>query len=156
MKYNDITLVGRLTRDPEIVTTPAGMQIAKISLAVGRDFKNKETGEYETDFFNCSAFSKTAEFVGNYARKGKLVLVSGQMHSRKWTSQAGENHTQWEVVVNKFQLMDKIETEQQPQNTQVTPPVSSRQNTAQAQQPSYEMPTAYDPFADDDIGDGKF
>ena len=67
---NRITLMGRLVADPEMRTTPSGVAVATLRLAVDRDFKNKQTGEKETDFINVVAWRQTAEFVSRYFTKG--------------------------------------------------------------------------------------
>ncbi len=156
MNYNRIVLVGRLTRDPEYRSTPQGSTIARISVAVGRSFKNKD-GEYDTDFFDCTAWQSQAEYAINYLKKGRLVLVEGRMESRKWTSQAGEKHTSWDVHVDNIRPMesnrDGSEGGFRPAapaaQSNIVPPVSSAPATGDPFNSGSEMPSDYDPFADE-------
>jgi len=87
MALNRVVLVGRLTRDPELKYTPAGVPLASMSIAVDRITKD-ESGNYETDFFNVTAWRRTAEFAQNYLKKGRLVSVDGRLQTRSWVDQA--------------------------------------------------------------------
>ena len=82
---NHIVLMGRLTRDPELRRTGSGLAVASFSLAVDRDFGNRETGERETDFIDIVAWRNTAEFVSKYFTKGRMAVVSGRLQIRNWT-----------------------------------------------------------------------
>ncbi len=99
ISYNKIILIGRLTRDPEIKFSTSGTQIATFSLAVDRG-KNDET-----DFVNVVAFGKTAEFIGNYMTKGRLILVDGQLRIEKYQKD-GEQKTAVKVVANQVRFME--------------------------------------------------
>jgi len=87
MALNRVVLVGRLTRDPELKYTPAGVPIATMGIAVDR-FTKDESGNYEVDFFNVTAWRRTAEFAQNYLKKGRLVSVDGRLQTRSWVDQA--------------------------------------------------------------------
>lgn len=80
---NNVSIVGRLTKDPELRTTESGTAVCSFSLAVRRDFKNAN-GEYEADFINCTAWRQTAEFVSKYFKKGQQMGVCGSIRTRKW------------------------------------------------------------------------
>lgn len=99
ISYNHVVLVGRLTRDPEIRFATSGTQIASFSLAVDRGKDN------ETDFVNIVAFGKTAEFIGNYMTKGRLILVDGQLRIEKYQKD-GEQKTAVKVVANQVRFME--------------------------------------------------
>jgi len=99
ISYNRTILIGRLTRDPEIKFSTSGTQIATFSLAVDRG-KNDET-----DFVNVVAFGKTAEFIGNYMTKGRLILVDGQLRIEKYQKD-GEQKTAVKVVANQVRFME--------------------------------------------------
>ena len=73
---NKITLMGRLTRDPELNTTPSQIMVAKFDIAVDRKYKNA-AGEREVDFFKCIAWRQTGEFIAKYFKKGNKILVTG-------------------------------------------------------------------------------
>ena len=104
---NRIVLIGRLTRDPDSQYTPSGTAITKFSIAVDRDFKNKETGEKETDFFDVVTFRQTAEFVSKYVTKGRLVSVDGRLQTRKYVSRDGVNKTAFDIQADNVHALDK-------------------------------------------------
>ncbi len=107
MSLNRIVLIGRLTRDPEMKYTPAGVPVATLGIAVQRYTKN-ETGDYDVDFFNITAWRRTAEFASNYLTKGRLVSVDGRLQSRSWVDQAtGQKRTVYEVVADDIQGLDR-------------------------------------------------
>lgn len=97
---NHIVIMGRLTRDPEMRRTGSGLAVASFSVAVERDFPNKDTREKETDFINCVAWRQTGEFVGQYFNKGSMIVVSGRLQIRKWTDDNGNNRTTTEIVAD--------------------------------------------------------
>ena len=86
---NHITIMGRLTRDPELRRTGSGVAVASFTVAVDRDFPSKEGGEKETDFIDCVAWRNTGEFVGKYFTKGRMAVVSGKLQIRGWTDKDG-------------------------------------------------------------------
>ena len=92
---NNITLYGRLTRDPELRYTQSQKPVASFTVAVDRDF-NKE----ECDFIPCIAWNKTAEFVSKHFTKGQLILVNGRLQVREYTDKDGQNRKAYEVVCN--------------------------------------------------------
>ena len=94
---NHIVIMGRLTRDPELRTTQSGVSVASFSVAVDRDFGGRDGGERQTDFFDCSAWRQTGEFVSKYFRKGSMIVVSGRMQSRKFQDREGNNRTAWDI-----------------------------------------------------------
>lgn len=103
---NHITIMGRLTRDPELRRTGSGIAVASFTLAVDRDFPNKETGEKETDFIDCVAWRQTGEFVSKYFTKGRMAVVSGRLQIRKWQNDQGENRYSAEVVADNVYFGD--------------------------------------------------
>lgn len=105
---NKVVLIGRLTKDPEIKYTPAGNAVSTFSIAVNRDFKN-ENGEYDTDFINCVAWNQTAEFMGNYLKKGYQIAVSGSIQTRTYEDKAGKTVYVTEVIVNQVQNLTPVE-----------------------------------------------
>jgi len=74
---NRIVIMGRLARDPELRRTQSGTAVASFTLAVDRDFKDKQTGERATDFIDCVAWRQTGEFVSRYFSKGRMAVVEG-------------------------------------------------------------------------------
>lgn len=104
---NRIVLIGRLTRDPESQYTPNGIALAKFSIAVDRPTKNAETGEKVTDFFDCVAWRRTADFVTQYITKGRLVAVEGRVEIRSWVAQDGTKRKSFDVVADNVQGLDR-------------------------------------------------
>ena len=103
---NHITIMGRLTRDPELRRTGSGIAVASFSVAVDRDFGKNENGEKETDFIDCVAWRNTAEFVSRYASKGRMVVVSGRLQIRGWTDKDGNKRRTAEVVADNVYFAD--------------------------------------------------
>ena len=94
---NHIVIMGRLTRDPELRTTQAGVSVTSFTVAVDRDFGGRDGGERQTDFIDCVAWRQTGEFVSKYFHKGSMIVVSGRLQSRKWQDREGNNRTNWEI-----------------------------------------------------------
>ena len=103
---NHITIMGRLTRDPELRRTGSGVAVASFSLAVDRDFADKQSGEKETDFIECVAWRSTGEFVSNYFTKGRMAVVSGRLQLRSWTDKDGNKRRTAEVVADNVYFGD--------------------------------------------------
>ena len=97
---NHITIMGRLTRDPELRRTGSGIAVASFCVAVDRDFADKQSGEKETDFIDCTAWRQTGEFVSKYFKKGKMIVVSGRLQIRSWTDKDGNKRRSAEVVAD--------------------------------------------------------
>ena len=102
---NNVSLMGRLTRDPELRQTQSGIAVASFSLAVERDFKPQD-GEREVDFFDIVAWRSTAEFVNKYFSKGRMAVVDGRLQSRKWQDKNGNNRVSIEVVADSVYFGD--------------------------------------------------
>ena len=112
---NHITLMGRLVADPELRTTPGGVAVATFRIAVDRDFKNKQTGEKETDFVTIVAWRSTAEFVSRYFTKGRMAVVDGRLQIRPYTDRDGNKRNATEVVAESVYFGDsKRDGEGQP------------------------------------------
>lgn len=103
---NHIILMGRLTRDPELRRTGSGVAVASFTLAVDRDFGNRETGEKETDFIDIVAWRNTAEFVSKYFAKGRMAVVSGRLQIRNWTDKEGAKRRSAEIVADNIYFGD--------------------------------------------------
>ena len=94
MALNMIAICGRLVRDPEYKTTGDGTGYCNFTVAVDDDFKDKD-GKKQTDFIDCTAWRKTAEYVTTYQTKGCQVTVAGRLKSRKWQDKDGNNRVSW-------------------------------------------------------------
>src|SRR3954469_14053288 len=98
--FNQVTLMGNLTRDPELRTTPNGQSVCSFSLALNRSYKNSEGNWQEaTDFIDIVAWAALGERVAQYLTKGRPALVSGRLQSRSW-EQDGQKRSKVEVVAN--------------------------------------------------------
>lgn len=97
---NHITIMGRMVRDPELRRTGNGIAVASFCVAVDRDFADKQSGEKETDFIDCTAWRQTGEFVSKYFKKGKMIVVSGRLQIRNWTDKDGNKRRSAEVVAD--------------------------------------------------------
>ncbi len=102
MNYNRVILVGRLTRDPELRTTPDGVSLVRCRIAV-----NRRTSGEEADFFDFVAFRQNADFLANYATKGRLVLIEGRLQSRSYTDREGIRRTAYEIMTERVRLLDR-------------------------------------------------
>lgn len=103
---NIIALTGNSTKDLELKYTPGGTAVASGTIAVRRDFKNKTTGEYESDFVNFTAFGKTGEIMADHIKKGSKFGINGRLQIRTY-DQDGERKYFTEIVVNAFDFPDK-------------------------------------------------
>jgi len=97
---NQVVLMGRLTRDPELRRTQSGVAVASFTLAVDRDFSSRDGGEKATDFIDCVAWRSTAEFVSKYFIKGQMAAVNGRLQIRDWTDRDGNKRRSAEVVID--------------------------------------------------------
>ncbi len=98
MALNNVVIMGRMTRDPELRRTGSGVAVASFTVAVDRDFSNN--GEKETDFIDCVAWRQTGEFVSKYFAKGSMIVVSGRLQIRSWNDKDGSKRRTAEVVAD--------------------------------------------------------
>ena len=103
---NNVTLVGRITKEPELRYTPQNKAVASFTLAVNRAFKNAN-GEREADFINCIIWGKSAENLANWTHKGQLIGVTGSIQTRNYENQQGQRIYITEVVASNFQVIEK-------------------------------------------------
>jgi single-strand DNA-binding protein len=102
---NNVTLVGRLTRDPELRYTPGGVAYTKVTLAINRPFPNKQTGEREADFVGVTVWGKQAENLSKFTGKGSLVGVVGRIQTGKYEKDGTTVYT-FDVVAESVQFLD--------------------------------------------------
>jgi single-strand DNA-binding protein len=104
--FNKVILLGNLTRDPEVRTTPSGMKIAKFGLAVNRRYRTRDNEQREeTTFVDVDAFGTQAELLERYCQKGSPLFVEGRLRLDQWESQAGEKRSKLCVVLENFQFL---------------------------------------------------
>lgn len=102
---NNVIIMGRLTRDPEMRHTQTGTAVASLTLACDRDFK-PQNGEKETDFIDVVVWGKTAEFAANYFTKGRMAIVEGRLQIRNWQDKDGNKRKTTEVVADRMYFGD--------------------------------------------------
>lgn len=98
--YNKVIMMGRICSDPELKTTPNGVNVCSFRIAVERRFQQKGE-ERKTDFFNVVAWRSTGELVNKYFGKGKMILVEGEMQTRQYTDKSGNQATWYEIVAER-------------------------------------------------------
>jgi single-strand DNA-binding protein len=102
---NKVILIGNLTKDPELITTANGVNLAKFGIAVSRDFKNAN-GEKETDFFNCTIWRTLAENLAKYCHKGDKIALTGAVQNREYTDNAGAKKITTEIAVESVEFLN--------------------------------------------------
>lgn len=137
---NNVTLVGRLTKDPDLRYTQSGTAVGQFTLAVNRNFTNQQ-GDREADFINCVIWRKAAESFANYARKGTLIGLTGRIQTRNYDNQQGQRVYVTEIVVENFQLLESKEVNDQRR--------SSKPDQATFDKQATEKPDPLDPFSKD-------
>ncbi len=117
MDLNRATILGRLTRDPEVRTTPNGRSVATVSVATNRVWVNTGTGakEERPEFHNCVLWGRLAEIAGQYLSKGRRIYFEGRLETRDWTGQDGVKRYRTEIIVDNMIMLDG------PRNTGAAP-----------------------------------
>ena len=142
---NQISVQGRLVRDPDLRRTNSGKAVTSFTLACDRDFKNQQTGEKEVDFIECVAWGGTAETVDKYFRKGNMAVATGRLQLRDWTDKNGQKRRTAEILVNSVYFCGSKEN-----GAQTSYGADSGYNT-----PAYQAPAPAANFAeleDEDTG----
>lgn len=108
MYLNKALIIGNLTRDPELKALPSGIQVASLSVATNRVWKDNNGAKQEsTDYHNVVVFGRQAETAAQYLKKGSSVLVEGRMQTRSWDGQDGKKQYRTEVVADRVQFGNK-------------------------------------------------
>lgn len=132
---NKVFEIGRATKDIELKQTSSGTAVAEFSIAVKRSFKTN--GQYESDFFDCVAYNKTAELISQYVKKGDMVGIEGRLQTRNYTNKEGRKVYVTEIIVENVEFLG---------------------GKKQENQDTIEAPTFNDPFANanfEEIDDGS-
>ncbi|MER1935811.1 single-stranded DNA-binding protein [Proteus terrae] len=141
---NKCILIGHLGQDPEIRYMPSGGAVANITLATSESWRDKQTGEMKekTEWHRVCIFGKLAEIAGEYLRKGSQVYIEGQLQTRKWQDQSGQDRYSTEVVVNIGGTMQMLggnggnqAGSQKPQQPSQQPQQQPKQQAAQNEPP---------------------
>ena len=142
---NQIVIMGRLTRDPELRHTPNGVAVASFSLAVDRGYTPKDGSERQTDFIDVVAWRNTGEFVSKYFVKGQMAAVTGRLQIRDWTDKDGNKRKSAEVVADNIYFTEsKKSREASIGSVEVKDDYSA----------SYSTPVESSDFAELDMDDG--
>ena len=104
---NQVSIIGRLGKDPEARTLPNGRAVSAFTLATSEKWKDKQTGEQveKTEWHNCVAFERVAEIINQYANKGEVIFVQGKLQTRKWTDKNDVERYTTEIVVRDVRLL---------------------------------------------------
>ena len=145
---NHIVIMGRLTHDPELRHTPAGVPVASFSIACDRDFKDKATGERGTDFIDVVAWRATAEFASKYLSRGRMAVVSGRLQIRDWTDKEGGKRRSAEVVADNIYFGDSKSKDSQEPLASTGGPVESAGGDV------FGLPSGFTPDFTQMSGDG--
>ena len=138
---NHITIMGRLTKSPELRRTGSGVAVTSFTVAVDRDIANKETGERDTDFIECVAWRGTGEFVDKHFHKGSMAVVSGRLQIRSWTDKEGNKRRTAEVVADNVYFGDsKKDDSSYTCFVKTTPATVPAQDFQQIQVPDEQLP----------------
>ena len=109
---NKVVIIGRTTKDIEIKATSTGTSVVEFSVAVRRNFKNAN-GENESDFFNCVAYSKLAETIGRYVKKGDMIGLDGRLQTRSYTNREGKKVYVTEIIAENVEFLQTKKQEGQ-------------------------------------------
>ncbi|MBP1994623.1 single-stranded DNA-binding protein [Paenibacillus eucommiae] len=118
---NRVILIGRLTRDPELRYTPAGVAVTQFTLAVDRPFANSQTKEREADFINIVTWRQLAETCANYLRKGRLAAVEGRMQVRNYDNNEGRKVYVTEVIADNVRFLESSGSGNREEGTGTSP-----------------------------------
>lgn len=121
---NRVVLIGRLTRDPELRTTPSGANVCSYTLAVDRNIKAGQTVNQDCDFINCVTWNKSAENMCQYLSKGSLIGVEGRIQTRSYDNQQGQKVYVTEVLTDSVQFLESKRNAQQNQNYEASQPTN--------------------------------
>lgn len=111
---NNVSLIGRLTKDPELKTTQSGLPVCRFTVAVGRTFSKDQT-----DFINCIAWRKTAEFISSYFSKGQRIALTGSIQTGSYTDKDGKTVYTTDINVNNVEFCERREKSDSDSNNSV-------------------------------------
>ncbi len=108
MDLNKVMIIGRLTRDPELKTTPNGTSVCQLGLATNYAYTNQQTGQKveQVEYHTAVLWRKLAEIAGQYLKKGRRVYIEGRLQTRSWDAQDGSKRSRTEVVVDNMIMLD--------------------------------------------------
>ncbi|MCX6767024.1 MAG: single-stranded DNA-binding protein [Candidatus Moranbacteria bacterium] len=109
MSLNKVLLIGNLTRDPELRSTPSGQSVANFAIATNRVWKDPQSGEKKeaVEFHNIVVWRRLAEIAGQYLRKGSKIFLEGRLQTRSWQDQSGTKKYMTEIIAENMQMLDR-------------------------------------------------
>lgn len=128
---NNVSIMGRFTKDPELKTTPNGISVTSFAIGCDRNFKEKGSSDYTTDFFEITAWRKTAEFICSYFRKGDLAAFDGTLQTRTYVDKNNVTHKVVEIIASSAYFCEKKKD-------------GAQQGDAYGQPPYAQHPASYD------------
>lgn len=150
---NKVFLIGNLTRDPEMRSTQSGIPVCNFSIAVNRRFRNAQTGQQETDFFNIVAWRQLAELCSRYLTKGRKVAVLGSIQTRTYEAQDGSKRSAFDIVADEVEFLSAQQNSGAPAGEYHTPSAAPAPASAPRQQaPAYApADSGFTQMDDDDL-----
>ncbi|MDP3985415.1 MAG: single-stranded DNA-binding protein [bacterium] len=138
MTLNKVMIIGNLTRDPEVRTTPNGQQVASFGVATSRQWTNQQTGQKQeqTEFHNVVAWGKLADICGQFLGKGRKVYVEGRLQTREWEGQDGAKRQRTEIVAEQMIMLDRAPQGQGAQGQSFAAP--AKPSAAPSSEPTIE------------------
>ena len=123
---NKVILIGRAVRDPEMRYTPNGTAVTSFTLANNSSYGSGDNKKESVSYFDCVAWSKAAEIITEYLKKGKQILITGRLNQRSWKDSDGNNKSKIEIVVEEFQFIggkdDSTKSDHKPEPKPETKP----------------------------------
>ncbi|MBP9686184.1 MAG: single-stranded DNA-binding protein [Candidatus Doudnabacteria bacterium] len=109
MDLNKVMIIGRLTRDPEMRSTPSGVNVCQLSIATGYAYTNQATGQKveQTEFHNVVLWRKLADIAAQYLKKGTQVYIEGRLQTRSWDAQDGQKRYRTEIIGDNMIMLSK-------------------------------------------------
>lgn len=131
---NKVVIMGRLTRDPEIKKVNNDVSVCSFSIACDRDIVSKQSNERETDFFDVTAWRSTADFVGKYFSKGRMIVVVGRLQKRNYTDKDGNKRSAVDIIAENVYFGD---TKKDVESSSTTPTPTNYGASPSAQSNNY-------------------
>jgi single-strand DNA-binding protein len=135
---NSITLVGRLTRDPELRSTGSGMSVTSLRVAYTQSRKNGSTGQWEEEagYIDVTVFGNQADTVAKFLAKGRQIVVQGRLDFRQWQTNEGQQRSATQIIANQVQFIGGQENGQ----TRASNPVAAQSNPSNAPRDDEDIP----------------
>lgn len=130
---NKVIIMGRLTRDPEIKKVNNDISVCSFSIACDRDIVNKQSNERETDFFDVTAWRSTADFIGKYFSKGRMIVVVGRLQKRNYTDKDGNKRSAVDIIAENVYFGDSKKDGEASDTASSVASVSQQQNDSYAE-----------------------